>query len=228
MNSPVNTIPEHRRIAKDELGHILSVGGASEVLPKCEYEKRVKNPDFLVWEGHAAYVFLDETDLYLSRYNYTTNIEQPYMELRIEHGENPKGAKYAFAVLPYADEARAAEYKKTPDVTIVSNTSSIQAVRENKLNITGYVFYEGGACEYIEVDTGAIVTVKEEGGKLYLTVCDPTQEATEINLKLHRALALLSSDKRLSAENEGDLVKIKVNCEGSMSAPIRAEFKILK
>ena len=228
MNSPVNTTVEHRRIVKDELfGQTVGTAEGEIALPKCEFEERYKNPGFVEFGGHAGYVFLGDTDLYVSRYNYTTNIEQPYLEIRIEHGENPKGAGYAYAVLPYATADKLAAYHKNPDVEIISNTETLQAVREKKLGISGYVFYEAGESDKVQTDNGAIIMLGERDGRADISVCDPTHLLTEIKVKIKLPLKLISSDKGVAVENKECCTELTVNCEGSMGAPFRASFELV-
>jgi len=226
MNSPVNTIPAHRRIVKDDqFSQSVKCGGTLEVLEKGEFEKRYTNPDYVLWEGHAGFVFLDKTDLYVSRYNYTTNIEQPYLELRIEHGANPTGATYAYAVIPYADEKTLENYVKNPDVEIISNTDKLQAVKEKGMGLSGFVFYEAGECEGIKVDTGAIVMLKEGENEVEFSICDATHELRELSAEIKMPLAPISADDKVSVSANDGVVSIKVNCEGAMGAPFRAKFK---
>ena len=136
MNSPVNTILEHRRLVNDEtLSQLVKCGGEYTDLPKAEFEKRFKNPEYMLWEGHVGFVFLEDSDIYVSRYNYTTNKEQPYLEVRAEHGANPKGGSYAYAVIPYADKAKLESYSKNPDVVILENSDKLQAVRDNTIGV---------------------------------------------------------------------------------------------
>ena len=226
MNSPVNTIPAHRRIVKDEeLSQSVKCGGVVETLAKSEFEKRYKNPDYVLWQGHAGFVFLEDTDLYVSRYNYTTTKEQPYLELRVEHGANPSGATYAFAVIPYADEALLEAYSKNPDVKILANTEKVQAVKENGLGISGFVFYEAGECEGVKVDTGAIVMLKETENTIEFSICDPTQELEELSAVINMPLEVVSADDKVSVTTDGGAATVKVKCAGSMSAPFRATFK---
>ena len=226
MDSPVNTIAAHRRIVRDD-EFTQTIGTKDGVLsvPKTEYEERFENPRYFNWAGHAGYVFLDKTDLLVKRYNYTTKVEQPYLELRVQHGKNPTGATYAFAVLPYATNEKLEEYSKNPDVVIVSNTKKIQAVRDTTLGITGYVFYEAGECENISVDRGAIVSTEDNGGALTLTACDPTQLEKEITVKLYGDYKLVSCAAKATATEMRDGYELKINCEGSMGAPFKFVFE---
>lgn len=226
MNSPVNTTAAHRRIVRDEeLSQFVKCDGVLAELPKSEFEERYKNPDYVLWQGHAGFVPLMDTDLFVSRYNYTTNLEQSYLELRVEHGKNPTGAGYAFAVLPYADKEKLERYSKAPDVEIISNTDKIQAVKEKNLNLSGYVFYEAGECNGIKVDAGAIVMACDRGETMDVSVCDPTLEGEEITLAVSGVSELISSDPKAVVSSLGKAFEIKINVKDSMGRPYRFTFK---
>ena len=223
MNSPVNTTVEHRRIVRDEeYSQFIKCGGAVKVLPKSEFEERFENPDYLMWGGHAGYFFLDKTNLYVSRYNYTTNVEQPYLELRAEHGANPVSEKYAYAIIPYADEAVLEAYSKTPEVEILSNTDKVQAVRKASIGVTGIVFYEAAELSQVSVDKGAIVTLIEDEDRLTISVCEPTHEAEELTVKLCGKFRTISTEGTMTVTDSLDSVEIKLNTKGAMGAPFRA------
>ncbi|MBO5945605.1 MAG: hypothetical protein J6Q69_03255 [Clostridia bacterium] len=226
MNSPVNTTVEHRRIVKDEeYSQLVKANGEVKALPKDEFEMRFEGPDYLMWGGHAGYVFLDKTNLFVSRYNYTTNTEQAYLEIRAEHGANPVSEKYAYAVIPYADECALEAYSKSPEVEILSNTDKIQAVRKGAIGVTGIVFHEGAQIAGISADKGAIVTLIEEGNKLEVSVCEPTQEAEELLVKVSGNFRALSTEGNLTVTDCGDLAEIRINSKGAMGAPFRVTLE---
>ena len=209
----------------EELSQLVKCSGEEKELEKTEFELRYKNPEYLLWGGHAGYVFLDECDLYVSRYNYTTTREQAYLEVRVEHGENPTNAGYAYAVIPYADKEKLEAYSKSPDVEIISNTSSLQAVRERNLGISGYVFYEAGRAESVETDTPAIVMIGDKDGVIDLSVCDPTQLEESITVRIFGSLKLISADLKIKASEKDGYTELGIDCKGSMSAPFRAKFE---
>ena len=225
MNSPVNTIAAHRRIVNDDkYSQCIKASGASKQIPKSEFEERYTNPEYFLWGGHAGYVFLGDTQLLVNRYNYTTKTEQPYLELRIEHGANPKDADYAFAVLPYATEEKLEEYSKNPGVEIISNTSKLQAVRKAALGITSYVFYESGKCESIATSEPAIISTTKKDGVFEIAICEPTQLLTELTVTIDGELSLLdASDKASVCVSDGKTV-IKFNCANEMGKSARIRF----
>ena len=93
------------------------------------------------------------------------------------------------------------------------------------MGLSGFVFYEAGECEGVKVDTGAIVMIKEGENTLEFSISDPTQELSELSAEIKMPLELISADDKVAAFTEGGVTSIKVNCQGSMSAPFRATFK---
>ncbi|WP_322390260.1 polysaccharide lyase family 8 super-sandwich domain-containing protein, partial [Clostridium perfringens] len=62
------------------------------------------------------------------------NITNNYLEMWFDHGVNPTDASYEYVMLPNQTKQQVEEYAKNPSITVLSNTSSVQAVKENKLN----------------------------------------------------------------------------------------------
>ncbi len=177
MSSPVRTTVEHRRIVTDELGIYIDGEGR---MPASDFEKHDTGAAWVLMDGHCGYVFPQGANISARRYVCESAKGQSFFELLIEHGENPSGASYCYAMLPYADENRARKYASDPDVTVISNTAALQAVRERGLGISCYVFHETGECEGLTVDKPCIVTVTANK----LIVCDPTHELECINITL--------------------------------------------
>jgi len=177
MNSPVSTTVEHRRIANDDYGIYIDGEGR---MPAESFEKRYTGARWALMNGHCAYVFPDGASIKARRYTCESAGGQDFFELTIEHGENPCGASYCYTMLPYADESKARAYLESCDVTVISNTAALQAVREDTVGISCYVFHEAGECEDVKVDKPCIVTVTRDK----LMVCDPTHEQDIINISL--------------------------------------------
>ncbi len=175
MNSPVHTTVEHRRIVNDELGIFLDTEGR---MPSQDFEKRDTGAAWMLIEGHCGYVFPNGADISLRRYTCECANAQSFIEIGIDHGKNPVDGSYEYILIPYADREKLDAYAKNPDITVISNTKSLQAVREDELGISCYVFHEAGECEGVKVDKPCIVTVAADK----LMVCDPTQEQDVISV----------------------------------------------
>ena len=246
MNSPVNTTVEHRRLVKED-GTLfgledITVDGA--LMPKGEYSERKNGVKWATLDGVASYVFLDRSEVYFNKYSVKGEMKvddmyfikapgdekyheagKPYFELGIAHGENPKDASYAYAVLPYACPKKAAEYSSSPEIEIVKNTPECQAVRKPSAGVTFYVFHKAGVCEDFEVSAPCIVALTEREGLYRVSVCDPTRKLSEVKISVDKKLKLKESVYRLTAEI-ADKTVITANLEDTAGEAFSAEFEI--
>jgi len=58
--------------------------------------------------------------------------------------------------------------------TILSNTATVSAVRNNRDNATGLVFWSASSLIGFQSDAAAVVYVTEDGTKLHVSAADPT------------------------------------------------------
>ena len=208
MNSPVRTTVEHKRIVTDELG--IYVCGEGK-LPTESYEKRYTGAKWMLMDGHAGYVFPSGGEVYINRYTCDTANNQSFLEIGINHGANPVDATYEYVLIPYADAEKLDTYTKNPDITVISNTKSLQAVREEKIGVSCYVFHEPGECEGISVDTPCIVALTKKGSEFTLAVTDPTHKRDRIALTLDKRIALISASDKLVVDIKEEKTNIVAN-----------------
>lgn len=236
----VNTVVEHRRLVKEDstTRGVENIAVNGELLPKGEYEGRVKDAKSLNVEGFAGFVFPDGCCLYYSKYerlNAPTRCEyfgeisddgkgKPYFEARIEHGKNPKNASYSYIVVPEATEKILEEQAR--EVEILSNDGNIQAVYSKSIGLTSIVFRRADEICGIKTDTPCLVMTSERNGIYTFSVCDPTQKAKRATVVINKKLKLKSAHDRLTAEDTGDGIKITVDFDGSYARNLVAEFEI--
>lgn len=245
MNSEVITTIEHRRLVKDgEIlgGEDIRLDGA--LMPK-EFFKTEKNgASWVSLEGFAGYVMLEESDVYLRRYNYVptdkwrdgyfeTDPEEkkyengkPFFELGISHGENPKKASYAYAVIPYADDGKTAEYAKDPEIEILSNTERIQAVRKQSLGLTFFSFHSAGECAGVKVSAPCLVSLYENGGTLTVSVSEPTREVDKIKLTLGKKYKPKSSPISVRFNEKARVSEFTVSVKDLAGEAVRVSFEL--
>ena len=196
MSSPVHTTLEHRRVVKDaEWSQSVCADGVVTALEKEPFAAVYENVSWAMWGGHLGFVFPAGGTLYAARYNCESCDGQPYLELRLEHGENPTNASYAYVVLPYADEAKLTAYAAKPDVTILSNTAALQAVSDKSSGVTGCVFHEAGVCGDVSVDMPCIVMDGTADGIRTLVMTEPTHKAEHVNITVSGKYRLISAKK---------------------------------
>ncbi len=204
MDSPVHTTVEHKRIVTDELGIYLDGEGR---LPAESFEKLDTGATFALMEGHCGYVFPSGKGVYVRRYTCESANNQDFIEIGIDHGKNPADATYEYVLIPYAGTKKLDTYAKNPDVAVLSNTKKVQAVRENGLGITAYVFHEAGECEGISVDAPCIVALSKCCGECTLAITDPTHKCDKITVTLGGGIKVIgASDKITVGENCGNTV----------------------
>ena len=105
--------------------------------------------------------------------------------LWFDHGLKPENKSYQYIVVPGINSKDLAKYAKKLPVTVLSNTSKIQAVLHDKLGITGIVFHEAGE---FAVDKDLTIGLNHPGLVLInegvITVSDPTALLSGITITL--------------------------------------------
>ena len=115
----------------------------------------------------------------------------------IDHGDRSGSSSprlkgdYQYVVMPYADANSVQKAYDNPDVTILSNTRDLQAVKNEKLGIAYAVLYKAGEIKVndwfsIGLDTPGIVMVKYSGRDIKeVHVSDPTYANRITNLVIN-------------------------------------------
>jgi len=216
-NTMVYTTIENRIWRKDD---VFSADGKAVSLTDKEIADKVK---YMHFTNMGGYVFLEETDV---KYRKAVN-KNSFLEIVTEHGKNPDGAKYAYIYLPEATNAETAAYSASPDVEILAQSNLVHVVRENKLGVTGYVFYGAGGSNGVKVDNACALMVRQEDGKTVVSVSDPSHLLTslKITLTLDGITALESADPEIKASVSGNTVTLDLSIEGNVGNTFVATFK---
>ncbi|MEW6303639.1 MAG: polysaccharide lyase family 8 super-sandwich domain-containing protein [Verrucomicrobiota bacterium] len=108
----------------------------------------------------------------------TSILTNRFLTLWRDHGSNPSNASYAYVLLPNKTSAQVSSYAASPNITVLANTSSAHAVKENTLNIVAANFWTDTATtvDLITSDRKAAVLTKENSSDLEVAVSDPTQQ----------------------------------------------------
>ncbi|MFD0588712.1 polysaccharide lyase family 8 super-sandwich domain-containing protein [Paenibacillus sp. GCM10027627] len=146
----------------------------------------------------------------------TSPLTREYVSLSIDHGINPNSGAYSYVLLPNASAQAVQNYSAAPDITVLSNTESIQAVKENQLGITAFNFWAAAAADGIISNQPASVMVKETASELIVAVADPTQSQSQIVLELQRAgWTQAAADSAISVQQTASSIKLTVNTSGA-------------
>lgn len=149
------------------------------------------------WAYHGAigYVLLRPGDLLaraetrtgswrdISRPESADPITRPVVTVAIDHGPAPRGAEYAYVLLPGATSEQTATYRS--EITILANTADTQAIRHDRLGITQVAFHRPGELELAAGTTIAVdrpVLVQLRDGRL--SVANPTSAPVDVRLDL--------------------------------------------
>lgn len=97
-------------------------------------------------------------------------------KLWMDHGTNPQSASYSYVVVPEIGNASEAQAYNLENIEIIENTSSVQAVYNNSLNVLQIIFHEPGTLVHgetsITVNRACALMVRDDS---YVTVADPSQ-----------------------------------------------------
>lgn len=102
-------------------------------------------------------------------------LTRSYASIAVPHGNNPQEAAYSYVILPGYDRAATQAYAQNPDVEILSNTGTVQAVRHASENITGMNFWQAGTLGFVTAKNPFSMTVEEKGNAVRIGVSDPAQ-----------------------------------------------------
>lgn len=173
-NKAITTI-ENRKI---DLESVVKVNGSVLGLDN-EFVGKLDRLSIKYSDSKAPlqYVSLDEQPITISKKcrsgdwsdigNNKGSVEACFVEATIEH----KGdlGTYAYAIIPEQETIA------IPAITIVSNTSDVQAVMHNKLGIFAANFFDDGKAGHIESDSSMSIITKESNGLVTISVSDPTR-----------------------------------------------------
>ncbi len=219
-NRPVETIVENRKL-RNAGDTYFSVDGV-EVLPSFG-SVPLHNPRWAFLSANTedgtdsiGYYFLEGGEYSAARELRTGNwyavndhlseedLLRNFLSIGIQHGNNPTDAHYAYTLLPCLTEQETEAYSRAPDIQIITNTAAVQAVREQRLGITGCAFWQKGRVVFsadrlqsIEAARPCAVMLQEgSGGRLSLAVCDPTQLQSAVQI------TLIGGNYRAASANE--------------------------
>lgn len=185
------------------------------------YDKEFENPQYAYIEGVGGYCFMNADKLFVKKTGSYNN----FCEMWLSHGINPQNKKYEYVVLPGKSEQDTAQYSNNPDVTVLNNDEKIQAVRENKLNSTGIVFWQAGKFGIVETDKPIICMYKESDNVLSFTVCEPTGKLDLCNIMIEGEFDVISADKDISISSENNQTRLALDCKNSYGKSYQLTLK---
>lgn len=165
---------------------------------------------------------------------YTRN----YLSLAVPHGDNTnaklssfKNEYYSYVLLPSKTEEQVKAYAEDPDIEILANSSMVQAVRDNKTDVTGYLFWGDQSKEIRVGDVGAVkgsVTVVKDAASHTMTVgmADVHQTNASLTFRVYgNGIELISADEGVTVTPDKYGAKIVVNTVGAKGKTFTATLR---
>ena len=194
--------------------------GTAEVLANLE---KIEKP---VWVHHGGvgYVFLDAGESVgvgtsvqngnwkrVSTVQKATEVAIPVFSVWVNHGKQPKGATYAYAVTVKKDAAALDAYAAAAPIRVVINTSQVQAVEQAQAGLLQVAFYQAGTVRsdtwgVVSVDQPCLLMLAKSGGKTRVTVCNPCNREGVVHV---------------SVGNQGGAIQLPVGPKAGSSASIK-------
>ena len=259
MELPVETTIENKKLRKDGSNQLLVNGEKTELPVKeanvkelVEHTADVSGTSFeqVNWaylEGNQSvgtgYYFPEENTEIQVRRGQTTGSwkdvgtfegesTENYLEMWVDHGQNPENASYSYVLLPETSAEETENYAQAPKVTILENSSEVQAVRHETLKITGINFWQeqGGSIDGITSDKAASVMLQEtEQGTVKVSVSDPTMKNKgNIQLTLEKEIAdCVQLDENVTCEKTENGAVLTFAMAGTNGAASMAELQLV-
>ena len=259
MELPVETTIENKKLRKDGSNQLLVNGEKTELPVKeanvkelVEHTADVSGTSFeqVNWahlEGNQSvgtgYYFPEENTEIQVRRGQTTGSwkdvgtfegesTENYLEMWVDHGQNPENASYSYVLLPETSAEETENYAQAPKVTILENSSEVQAVRHETLKITGINFWQeqGGSIDGITSDKAASVMLQEtEQGTVKVSVSDPTMKNKgNIQLTLEEEIAdCVQLDENVTCEKTEKGAVLTFSMAGTNGAASMAELQLV-
>lgn len=259
MELPVETTIENKKLRKDGSNQLLVNGEKTEIPVKeanvkelVERTADVSGTSFeqVNWahlEGNQSvgtgYYFPEENTEIQVRRGQTTGSwkdvgtfegesTENYLEMWVDHGQNPENASYSYVLLPETSAEETENYAQASKVTILENSSEVQAVRHETLKITGINFWQeqGGSIDGITSDKAASVMLQEtEQGTVKVSVSDPTMKNKgNIQLTLEEEIAdCVQLDENVTCEKTENGAVLTFAMAGTNGAASMAELQLV-
>lgn len=141
-----------------------------------------------------------------------------YLTLWTNHGTNPSDKSYSYITLPGKTAQEVGSYSSNPDVSILKNDKTVQAVKENTLGIIGANFWSAGSVSYITAYDPAAVMVKDQNNSLEISVSDPTHTRSRSKIKVElckSGLSVISKDPTVTVLQMSPTIILEVDITGT-------------
>ena len=158
----------------------------------------------------------------------STILTRRYRTIWFDHGAQPGGASYAYALLPGRTREQVKAFAAAPGFRIVANSENAHAIAVPGAGISAVNFWTDASqsSNGISCDRIASVMVLERGGVLSIGVADPTQLNTgSIHVTLDRAASRVTEkDASIVVERLSPGLQITVNVKDARGRTQKVKF----
>ncbi|HEY4414557.1 MAG TPA: polysaccharide lyase family 8 super-sandwich domain-containing protein [Verrucomicrobiae bacterium] len=158
----------------------------------------------------------------------TNLLTDNYLKLWFSHGLRPTNAAYAYVLRPNATANDMNAYAASPDIVVLTNTATVQAVSKPALGVVAANFWVDGtnSADLITVNKKASVITRENLSSLSIGIADPAQTNTgSISVTLNRAaINAMSVDAGVTVVQLSPKIILSVNVKGAHGKSFQAVF----
>jgi hyaluronate lyase len=165
----------------------------------------------------------------------TTPFTNTYLTFWLNHGSNPANQTYSYTLLPGKTATQVTTYSANPDITILANDATVQAVKESKLGLIGANFWTDATVTlkdnntpFLTVNKKAATLTRYSNTELEIAISDPTQLLTgTIEVEINRAANnVITLDSGITVQRLYPTIRLSVNVTGSRGRTFAAKFKL--
>jgi len=239
--SDVDTTVENRRLGTSPTSNFTVNGVVNP--PVIGWSSNLTSASWCALEGVAGYYFPGgATNLHaafvantgswyaIDNSESTTSYTDDYLTLWFNHGNKPTNASYAYVVLPNYTSANMAVYAASPDMVVITNTTTVQAASKPATGLIAANFWVDGmnSADIITANKKSAVIVSQNSFQISVGVADPTQtNSVSITVILNRpATAVLSADLGVTVVQLSPQIILSVNVNGSAGKTYQAAFSL--
>ena len=237
----IETTVENRRLGASPTNNFW-INGVS-IAPVTGWSSNLTSVSWCALDGVAGYYFPGGATNLLATFATvsgtwssidvgasTTTCTDNYLKLYFKHGTQPTNATYAYVLLPNLSVGSVSNYALSPDIVVLTNTPTLQAVKKPALRVVAANFWSIGiaSADFITANNSASVITLENHNTLSLGISDPTQTNTGvIKITLNRsALSLLSADPGVTVTQLSPTIVLSVNVNGAQGKSFQASFTL--
>ena len=241
----IHTTVENRRMGSGTTSVNLWVDGVA-TSRSLNWGATLTSPKSCAIEGVGGYYFPDSpnniraefvpfsgkwTDIHPTDSDTATYTDN-YLRLIFNHGARPSGATYAYTLLPAMTPSEVAGYAYNPQTTILSNTDTVQAVKNPALGVVAANFWNsgGGTADLLTVNKSCSVIARETYNSISIGLSDPSQSLTGpggvITVTLNRTGTISSKDSEVTVVRTTPTIQFTANVSGARGKTIHATFSL--